>query len=153
MNHYDYSIFELWLSRCLQVPYLSYSMYLQNKTNANMRLSKPSPLLTSLLPKQSSKQSPRSLSGKESSLHKVTMEGFDSTALFDEDDDDKRILLSVSRMNAYFKCPYAFYLQYILGLTGVPSFFLSYGTSIHGCIQDLTPVHYVYRIIIIIVDL
>ena len=110
-----------------------------------MRLSKPSPLLTSLLTKQSSKQSPRSLPGKENiHINKITMEGFDSTALFDEDDDDKRILLSVSRMNAYFKCRYSFYLQYILGLTGIPSFFLSYGTSIHGCIQDLTPVHYYY---------
>ena len=121
-------------------------MYLQNKTNANMRYAKPSSLITSLLPKQSSKPHARSLPGveKEDNLsNSLRIVDYDSTALFDHDDADKesnRILLSVSRMNTYFKCHYAFYLQYILGLTGIPSYYLSYGMSIHGCIQDLTPV-------------
>lgn len=47
-------------------------------------------------------------------------------------------------MNSYLKCPYSFYLQYILQMTGSISFMLEYGASIHGCIEDLTPVLFLF---------
>lgn len=103
-----------------------------------MRPSKPSIVLSSLLPKTTKKStsSPSSPSSHSSPL----LIDYDDSVLYVNTERGRELLLSVSRINAYFKCPYAFYLQYILSQTGTPSFFLSYGSSIHGCIEDLTPV-------------
>ena len=105
-----------------------------------MRYSKPSTVLTSLLPtpNTATKQVKRSVPGQAVEKHIIS--DYDDSVLYETIENEKYLLLSVSRMNAYFKCPFAFYLQYLLGLTGIPSYFLSYGASIHGCVEDVTPV-------------
>ena len=107
-----------------------------------MRYSKPSVVLTSLLSNHITKQVKRSIPGQAVEKHIIS--DYDDSVLYETINNEKHLLLSVSRMNTYFKCPFAFYLQYVLGLTGIPSYFLSYGSSIHGCIEDVTPVYVVY---------
>lgn len=108
-----------------------------------MRYSKPSMIITSLLSPSKTTKPARSIPGR-STVERVLIPDFDASGLYEEIDGQNHLLLSVSRMNTYFKCPFAFYLQYVLGLTGIPSFFLSYGAAIHGCIEDLTPVSFTY---------
>lgn len=105
-----------------------------------MRPSKPSIVLSSLLPKTTKKSSSPPSPPSPSSHSSPLVIDYDDSVLYENTERGRELLLSVSRINAYFKCPYAFYLQYILSQTGTPSFFLSYGSSIHGCIEDLTPV-------------
>lgn len=90
-----------------------------------MRSTKPSVILSSLLPsppKRSLKQisrpvsssSPSSTSSSASSSSPPSS-NVDFASILSETDEsgDSRLLLSVSRINKYFQCPYAFYLRYV----------------------------------------
>ena len=88
-----------------------------------MRATKPSVILTSLLPtlpKPSSK--PVSSNDQPSSSSSV-----DYSLLLSENDEagEPRLLLSVSRMNKFFQCPHAFYFRYV--------------SSVPCCYIDLKP--------------
>lgn len=87
-----------------------------------MRTTKPSVILSSLLPstpKQSSKQIARPVSSSlpisSSSSSSLASSNVDFASILSETDEsgDSRLLLSVSRINKYFQCPYAFYLRYV----------------------------------------
>lgn len=83
-----------------------------------MRTSKPSVILSSLLPsipKRSSKQIDRPVSSSPPPSSSLTSSNVDFASILSETDEsgDSRLLLSVSRINKYFQCPYAFYLRYV----------------------------------------
>lgn len=86
-----------------------------------MRTTKPSVILSSLLPfipKRSSKQIARpvlSYPTTTTSSPSLTSSNVDFASILSETDESghSRLLLSVSRINKYFQCPYAFYLRYV----------------------------------------
>lgn len=107
---YDVRCIQELLSRSLTPPYLSYTLF---SSSGNMRATKPSVILSSLLPsapKRTQKQVSRLISAPPTSPNVC----FTSSVLSETDESgDSRLLLSVSRINKYFQCPYAFYLRYV----------------------------------------
>ena len=126
----------LLLSRSLTAPFLSFTQYTRNLTNPNQRAAKPSSYLTVLLHGVTTKSSgrvpsdaPQSVVPSSTSqsvvssdtpqsptsqptLHSPTSQ---ATPPYDLEvlKEDGRYLVSVSRMNSYFQCPYCFYLRYV----------------------------------------
>ena len=126
----------LLLSRSLTAPFLSFTQYTRNLTNPNQRAAKPSSYLTVLLHGVTTKSSGRvSSDAPQSSMSPTTPQSVVSsdtpqsptsqptlhsptsqaTPPYDLEvlKDDGRYLVSVSRMNCYFQCPYCFYLRYV----------------------------------------
>lgn len=126
----------LLLSRSLTAPFLSFTQYTRNLTNPNQRAAKPSSYLTVLLHGVTTKSPGRVPSSTSQSvvpsdasqsvtpsttlqsptpqatLHSSTSQ---PTPPYDLEvlKEDGRYLVSVSRMNCYFQCPYCFYLRYV----------------------------------------
>ena len=107
----DYTSFPLLLSRALAPPFLSYTQFTQNATTPSHRAAKPTPFLTTLLhgPRSAIPATPVAPPVSTTSTTTSTLP-YDLSVLQEEG----RYLVSVSRMNKYFQCPYAFYLQYVL---------------------------------------
>ncbi len=126
----------LLLSRSLTAPFLSFTQYTRNLTNPNQRAAKPSSYLTVLLHGVTTKSSGRVPSdAPQSSMSPTTPQSVVSsdtpqsptsqptlhsptsqaTPPYDLEvlKEDGRYLVSVSRMNCYFQCPYCFYLRYV----------------------------------------
>ena len=117
----------LLLSRSLTAPFLSFTQYTRNLTNPNQRAAKPSSYLTVLLHGVTTKSSGRvSSDAPQSSMSPTTPQSVVSsdtpqsptsqaTPPYDLEvlKEDGRYLVSVSRMNCYFQCPYCFYLRYV----------------------------------------
>ena len=117
----------LLLSRSLTAPFLSFTQYTRNLTNPNQRAAKPSSYLTVLLHGVTTKSSGRVPSdAPQSSMSPTTPQSVtpsttphsptsQATPPYDLEvlKEDGRYLVSVSRMNCYFQCPYCFYLRYV----------------------------------------
>lgn len=105
----DYTSFPLLLSRALAPPFLSYTQFTQNATTPSHRAAKPTPFLTALL------HGPRSAMPATPVAPPTPPTTTTSTLPYDLSvlQEEGRYLVSVSRMNKYFQCPYAFYLQYV----------------------------------------
>ena len=126
----------LLLSRSLTAPFLSFTQYTRNLTNPNQRAAKPSSYLTVLLHGVTTKSSgrvpsdaPQSVVPSSTSQSVVSSDTPQSptsqptlhsptpqpTPPYDLEvlKEDGRYLVSMSRMNCYFQCPYCFYLRYV----------------------------------------
>ena len=108
----DYTSFPLLLSRALAPPFLSYTQFTQNATTPSHRAAKPTPFLTALLHGPRSAMPATAAASPPPTPTSLTT----STLPYDLSvlQEEGRYLVSVSRMNKYFQCPYAFYLQYVL---------------------------------------